>query len=197
MGTDCCTCQGVEPSLVNLAANSPLNLATVKKSVVLQSAPAVVSLANLYDGWQWCDNTNGSLRDITGDGCEWYESFPETCGNYNGSSGFNAGSHCCVCGGGHDNVCEDTTQGATDSFGDSCSWYARNLGFCGDFDDYDFDASSMCCSCSGGGPYNLQGQSPRPLTLVRDKVTPIVAARKATMLAAAPANLHNHNDGHS
>jgi hypothetical protein len=48
------------------------------------------------------------------------------------------------------NECLDSNNGATDAAGDSCAWYAANPGYCGVFDDYNFNAGSMCCSCGGG-----------------------------------------------
>jgi len=44
------------------------------------------------------------------------------------------------------NCCLDTNYGATDRYGDGCSYYDKN-GQCGRFDDDDFEAKSMCCSC--------------------------------------------------
>ena len=42
--------------------------------------------------------------------------------------------------------CVDTTT--TDSFGDGCDWYRPSrVRFCGIFDDDDFIASEMCCTC--------------------------------------------------
>jgi len=40
--------------------------------------------------------------------------------------------------------------GVSDSYGDGCSWYDSNPASCGNFDDYDFTASDVCCACSGG-----------------------------------------------
>mmetsp|Transcript_50422 Transcript_50422/g.109514 ORF Transcript_50422/g.109514 Transcript_50422/m.109514 type:complete len:255 (+) Transcript_50422:113-877(+) len=48
-------------------------------------------------------------------------------------------------------TCGDTNNDATDSFYGNCSWYAgRNERACGWFDDEDFSARLMCCSCGGG-----------------------------------------------
>ena len=46
--------------------------------------------------------------------------------------------------------CDDTDGGALDPYGDSCSAYVGNLGWCGKYDDADFDSASQCCVCSGG-----------------------------------------------
>ena len=49
--------------------------------------------------------------------------------------------------------CEDTTNGATDSYGDGCEWYVSNPTGCGDYDDADFISAEMCCACGGGTDY--------------------------------------------
>jgi len=41
-------------------------------------------------------------------------------------------------------VDDDST---TDSYGDTCSWYDGNPGWCGSYDDEDFDAARQCCAC--------------------------------------------------
>ena len=191
----CCACSG---GLLNLAEHhAPQMLSTDKvapivlarKASMLASAP--LNLQNLDDGHDWCDNTNYSYRDITGDDCSWYDSFPDTCGNYD-YNGFEANSMCCSCGGGYNQVCEDTSLGFTDAWGDNCDWYASNPGFCGEYDDADFSANSDCCTCNGGtGPWNLQAQTPQPLTLIANKVLPVVLARKAVINASTPAVLQD------
>ena len=47
-------------------------------------------------------------------------------------------------------ICYDTNNGATDRENDGCSWYNLNKDQCGDHDDDDFQAKSMCCSCKPG-----------------------------------------------
>ena len=49
-------------------------------------------------------------------------------------------------------TCQSTNFGATDNGGDGCDWYdvLNRSGTCGDYDDADFDAKSMCCACGGG-----------------------------------------------
>jgi len=42
---------------------------------------------------------------------------------------------------------------ATDIDGDRCSFYASAEGECGNYDDDDFVANEMCCSCGGGSTY--------------------------------------------
>ena len=44
-------------------------------------------------------------------------------------------------------------NGATDSSGDTCIWYEENHRYCGDYDDDDFDARELCCSCKSNGNF--------------------------------------------
>ena len=52
-----------------------------------------------------------------------------------------------------------------DAAGNKCAWYDGREGSCGSFDDVDFDASLLCCGCSGGrrgsdvvdGGYSTEG----------------------------------------
>jgi len=49
--------------------------------------------------------------------------------------------------------CVDNTNGTTDAKGDGCSWYDENdenTAGCGIYDNRDFAAKVMCCSCGGG-----------------------------------------------
>ena len=46
--------------------------------------------------------------------------------------------------------CYNTNYGATDNYGDDCSDYMANSGWCGDYDDDDFSSYAMCCACGGG-----------------------------------------------
>merc|ERR1711972_409313 len=49
--------------------------------------------------------------------------------------------------------CSDADNGATDKDGDGCDWYTThdtNGDHCGQHDDSDFSALSMCCRCGGG-----------------------------------------------
>ena len=45
--------------------------------------------------------------------------------------------------------CSDTNNGATDSYGDGCEYYVDNDDECGNYDDNDFTANTMCCACRG------------------------------------------------
>jgi len=47
--------------------------------------------------------------------------------------------------------CINTDNGATDDGGDSCDWYDDNSNRCGDYDDDDFTADTMCCACQNNG----------------------------------------------
>ena len=47
-------------------------------------------------------------------------------------------------------TCTNTDNGAKDSFGDGCNWYADSKDQCGSADDNDFKANAMCCACGGG-----------------------------------------------
>ena len=55
--------------------------------------------------------------------------------------------------------CENTDNGASDSYGDTCaSWYDANetpgsYGCSGAYDTADFIAAEMCCACGGGTDY--------------------------------------------
>ena len=181
-------------SYVNLSLANPVNLIGVKKSAMLARVP--VNLHNLEDGHPMCDNTEGNMRDSYGDDCDWYTAYPDSCGVFDTAS-FSSHFACCACGGGHSIGCEDSANGATDTWGDHCDWYSENLGMCGDFDDGDFSASSMCCACTGGTTVWNLAQAPQPISLTAaNKVRPVVAARKQTMLARRPANLQNLDDGH-
>ena len=47
-------------------------------------------------------------------------------------------------------TCTDLDNGATDKDGDGCAMYWQNSGWCGNYDDEDFDSNAMCCACGGG-----------------------------------------------
>ena len=52
-------------------------------------------------------------------------------------------------------TCNNTDNGATDRYGDSCSdsnYQGQNVG-CGSYDDDDFSSNEMCCTCGGGDWY--------------------------------------------
>ena len=44
-----------------------------------------------------------------------------------------------------------TSSNDTDSFGDSCSWYAQYPESCGSFDAGNFTAAEDCLECGGNG----------------------------------------------
>ena len=46
-----------------------------------------------------CTDTAGDATDSYGDGCEWYDEYPEECGAYDDED-FTAAEVCCACGGG-------------------------------------------------------------------------------------------------
>ena len=48
--------------------------------------------------------------------------------------------------------CQNTDNGATDKYGGSClAWYDYYPNDCGVYDDDDFTAANMCCSCKRHG----------------------------------------------
>ena len=44
-------------------------------------------------------------------------------------------------------VCQDTANGALDSYNDGCSYYFGYEEFCQIYDDADFRSNEMCCVC--------------------------------------------------
>jgi len=57
--------------------------------------------------------------------------------------------------------CANSNNGATDQYGDDCSWYDANPTGCGtEWDTADFRANEMCCVCGGG----IIGTTSAPLT---------------------------------
>ena len=40
-------------------------------------------------------------------------------------------------------------HGVFDTYGDSCTWYYSSTSSCGEYDDDDFTANTMCCACKG------------------------------------------------
>lgn len=69
-----------------------------------------------------------------------------TCGGYGGSAPYDDG-------------CEDTTNGATDSYGDGCYWYDWYPSDCGWYDTSSFSANDMCCACNGGEQAESEAES--------------------------------------
>ena len=45
--------------------------------------------------------------------------------------------------------CQDTDHGVFDTYGDNCTWYYGLTSGCGNYDDDDFTANTMCCACKG------------------------------------------------
>ena len=114
--------------------------------------------------------SNSAVTDRYEGSCNDYRSNTVWCGNYDDDD-FSSNTMCCACGGGSTTVqhspppppapppCNDTAAGATDSYGDPCSDYLTNPGWCGGYDDEDFSSNDMCCAC-GGGYANTPPPSP-------------------------------------
>jgi hypothetical protein len=51
-----------------------------------------------------------------------------------------------------ENKCVDSSNGATDSYGDGCDFYDSWPGYCDTGNTETFNARDMCCSCGGGTP---------------------------------------------
>lgn len=77
--TMCCACEGRS---LNLASTAP----TKAKLPVLNLNP------------EYCVDT-ATTTDTTGDGCDWYDRFNSTCGDFDDDDFF-ARLDCCACGGG-------------------------------------------------------------------------------------------------
>ena len=58
---------------------------------------------------------------------------------------------------GNNPFCQDNNNSALDNGGLPCRdyGYKRDVGECGDYDDSDFNATEMCCACSGGNSDGL------------------------------------------
>ena len=57
-------------------------------------------------------------------------------------------------------TCVDTDSGAADSYGNSCSDYQSNPGWCDLYDDFDFSSEKLCCVCGGGDDGTTPAPSP-------------------------------------
>ena len=108
--------------------------------------------------WHWVDENEQCVR-LVGSGHSWHargwDDWP--CNAWTGY----------VCSFGATDLppspppaCCDTNGGATDLWGDDCSWYTSPAG-CGWYDDADFDARNFCCGC-GGGELNCEVHPPPP-----------------------------------
>merc|ERR1740130_1679407 len=51
-------------------------------------------------------------------------------------------------------ACSDTDNGALDLYGSSCSYYYDQSSCLYPYDDEDFIAAQMCCTCGGGTSYS-------------------------------------------
>lgn len=103
--------------------------------------------------------SDNHLADANGAYCDSYIGNQGVCGLLD-TDEFFAGTACCACGGGFDSntpppvseeaICQDDLS-VTDFFGDTCEWYNEddNDGWCGYYDDSDFDAKVACCICGG------------------------------------------------
>ena len=79
--------------------------------------------------------------DSFGDGCEWYDENPDSCGNYD-TDDWSSWDSCCACA-----FCENDTF--ADTFGDGCDWYDENPDGCGNYDAEDGSCTSLdsCYAC--------------------------------------------------
>lgn len=76
--------------------------------------------------------------DSAGDGCDWYASYPDSCGNYDSTDG-PAALYCIECG---------AAVGWVDTYGDGCDWYVGNEEYCGDYDpEIGIGAFEACDAC--------------------------------------------------
>merc|ERR1719399_37000 len=68
--------------------------------------------------------------------------------------------------------CTDTNNAARDNGGDGCTWGGYLAGGsnsqCGNYDDSDFAACTMCCGCGGG---SVSSVSPASCTSARRRRT--------------------------
>ena len=148
----CCACVGTEEEIVEPEVVEP----EVVEPEVEEPEPVV------YDG---CTNDD-SVGDSYDDTCtEWYDTNPDTCGDYDTET-FVAADLCCACVGTEEEVVEPVPEveepepvvydGCTnddsvgDSYDDTCTeWYDTNPNTCGDYDTETFVAADLCCACVG------------------------------------------------
>jgi len=107
-----------------------------------------------------CQDNEGDALDDGEQDCGYYEYEPDECGDFD-TADFAASDMCCACGGGTDygedsesEECQDTIGDATDDADDQ-SYYEQicMANLCEGYDDENFIASMMCCSCGGGTDY--------------------------------------------
>lgn len=82
----CCVCGGGNIEVLN---------ETVDAQVYMLRNP--LSYQDFKGKWSgaFC-NSNETVFDKYGDSCEWYDRYPDQCGNYDDDD-FNATIHCCAC----------------------------------------------------------------------------------------------------
>jgi len=95
-----------------------------------------------------CINTDNDATDSDGESCSDYTN--TYCG-ISDDSDFKSNDMCCVCNGGQTTLsCVDTDSGTSgDKDGDYCEDYI-DYTWCGEYDDEDFTANELCCTCGGG-----------------------------------------------
>ena len=84
-------------------------------------------------------DTDNGRTDSWDDGCSWYVTRTDLCGDFDDDD-FEANVMCAACGGGE--------VPRFDIAGDGCSWYAGRPGECGKWDDEDFHAHADCWQCA-------------------------------------------------
>ncbi|CAK0901786.1 unnamed protein product [Prorocentrum cordatum] len=66
------------------------------------------------------------------------------------------------CRTGHASACPGAAVAVRDTHGDPCTWYdeddAWTMAQCGSYDDADFSANLMCCSCANSAGGEIRGQ---------------------------------------
>ena len=126
-----------------------LNEAPADSAAYADVEAKLAEIAAKTGNLQQCDNTANGMTDSTNDDCWWYDSNPNSCGQYDTET-FKAHNMCCSCGGGTTGTtCHDTNT-VPDSGGDECSWYWVYPDQCGAYDHDVFKANEHCCACGGG-----------------------------------------------
>jgi hypothetical protein len=104
-----------------------------------------------------CQDSDNGATDSYGDNCDGFTANPGWCGTGDDED-FKSTEMCCVCKSNptpqptpeptpEPATCEDSDNGATDSYGDNCEGFTANPGWCGTGDDEDFKSTEMCCVC--------------------------------------------------
>ena len=114
------------------------------------------------------DANDNEIGDSYGDVCSQYWGNEHWCGNYD-TDAFNSYSMCCACSGepGNGGTCENTNYDSFgnvigDSYGDVCSDYIGNAGWCGSYSTETFNNEEMCCACGGGSDPNSDTETVTP-----------------------------------